>query len=237
MALRAARRLARRGAAPLSTIAPRLQHARRHGKIKLGPKPVKRKPARGDWQGLKDLRARLAAEGSLVDDTLHDMTRQGLPAARSCGRRASARRSRRSKDEESCHLRARIHGAFVQQAGCDGTRRDGGFAVKHRLYCNRACNHCHAESSPRRTRPCQRGCGMFRYSQPLSVTTLDITGGAPEYNRVPEDRTKMSGVETGRRHHRSVQSDRARGAGPGGPCGFSSRSCGARRRFITLLFR
>ena len=88
MALRAARRLARRGAAPRSTAPPpggtRAALSTRSlpdyntpvdtAKIKLSrPKPVKRKPARGDWQGLKDLRARLAAEGSLVDDTLNDM--------------------------------------------------------------------------------------------------------------------------------------------------------------------
>ena len=94
MALRAARSLARRpaAAAPLSTASPpegNRRHARAAlstrslpdyntpvdtAKIKLSrPKPVKRKPARGDWQGLKDLRARLAAEGSLVDDTLNDM--------------------------------------------------------------------------------------------------------------------------------------------------------------------
>ena len=71
MAIRAARRLARRGAAPLSTRSlPDYNTPVDTAKIKLSrPKPVKRKPARGDWQGLKDLRARLAAEGSLVDDT------------------------------------------------------------------------------------------------------------------------------------------------------------------------
>ena len=43
--------------------------------IKLArPKPVaRRRAADGTWQGLKDLRARLAAEGSLVGDTLGDM--------------------------------------------------------------------------------------------------------------------------------------------------------------------
>lgn len=53
------------------------------------------------------------------------------------------------------------------------------------LYCNQACNHCHVESSPKRsemmTEDIARRC-MHLMEQTPSVSTLDITGGAPELN-------------------------------------------------------
>jgi len=54
------------------------------------------------------------------------------------------------------------------------------------LYCNQACAHCHVESSPLRTEE-QMGneivaqCLNLLKESP-SITTLDITGGAPELN-------------------------------------------------------
>lgn len=53
------------------------------------------------------------------------------------------------------------------------------------LYCNQACNHCHVESSPQRTEamtvPTAVQCLHLLKNSP-EVTTLDITGGAPELN-------------------------------------------------------
>jgi sulfatase maturation enzyme AslB (radical SAM superfamily) len=53
------------------------------------------------------------------------------------------------------------------------------------LYCNQACNHCHVESSPKRsemmTEDIARRC-MHLMEKTPSVKTLDITGGAPELN-------------------------------------------------------
>ena len=53
------------------------------------------------------------------------------------------------------------------------------------LYCNQACNHCHVESSPKRTEmmteEVARRC-MHLMEKTPSVTTLDLTGGAPEMN-------------------------------------------------------
>ena len=53
------------------------------------------------------------------------------------------------------------------------------------LYCNQACNHCHVESSPKRTET-MSDATVARILEVLaaspSVTTLDITGGAPEMN-------------------------------------------------------
>ena len=53
------------------------------------------------------------------------------------------------------------------------------------LYCNQACNHCHVESSPKRTETMSdetvaRVLTVLAASP--SVQTLDITGGAPEMN-------------------------------------------------------
>jgi radical SAM/Cys-rich protein len=53
------------------------------------------------------------------------------------------------------------------------------------LYCNQACGHCHVESSPLRkemmTAETASQCLTLLKNTP-SITTLDITGGAPELN-------------------------------------------------------
>lgn len=53
------------------------------------------------------------------------------------------------------------------------------------LYCNQACNHCHVESSPKRTET-MSDATVARILELLaaspSVETVDITGGAPEMN-------------------------------------------------------
>ena len=54
------------------------------------------------------------------------------------------------------------------------------------LYCNQACGHCHVESSPLRTKEMMTAETAARCLELLkttpSITTLDITGGAPELN-------------------------------------------------------
>lgn len=51
------------------------------------------------------------------------------------------------------------------------------------LFCNQACGHCHVESSPLRQETMSKEiaaqCMTLLYNTP-SITTLDITGGAPE---------------------------------------------------------
>jgi radical SAM/Cys-rich protein len=53
------------------------------------------------------------------------------------------------------------------------------------LYCNQACSHCHVESSPLRTEAMSAEiaarCLLILTNSP-TITTLDITGGAPELN-------------------------------------------------------
>ena len=55
------------------------------------------------------------------------------------------------------------------------------------LYCNQACNHCHVESSPLRVSETMSSdvaarCLALLRDSPISVDTLDLTGGAPELN-------------------------------------------------------
>ncbi|VEU36265.1 unnamed protein product [Pseudo-nitzschia multistriata] len=55
------------------------------------------------------------------------------------------------------------------------------------LYCNQACGHCHVESSPLMTAEMMTAETAARCLELLkntpSITTLDITGGAPELNK------------------------------------------------------
>ena len=53
------------------------------------------------------------------------------------------------------------------------------------LYCNQACNHCHVESSPKRTETMSAETVdriLAVLAATPSVATVDITGGAPEMN-------------------------------------------------------
>jgi radical SAM/Cys-rich protein len=55
------------------------------------------------------------------------------------------------------------------------------------LYCNQACGHCHVESSPLRTEAmtAETAAQCLRLLERApGVTTLDITGGAPELHEV-----------------------------------------------------
>lgn len=53
------------------------------------------------------------------------------------------------------------------------------------LYCNQACNHCHVESSPERQEMMSAAVAarcLALLAECATVTTLDLTGGAPEMN-------------------------------------------------------
>lgn len=52
-------------------------------------------------------------------------------------------------------------------------------------FCNQACHHCHVDASPYRTEEMDRGTAeqcVAILGRHASITTLDITGGAPELN-------------------------------------------------------
>lgn len=75
---------------------------------------------------------------------------------------------------------------FLEQRGVPLTRKMPTILqLNIGLYCNQACNHCHVESSPKRTEmmtmETANRCLELLDASP-SITTLDITGGAPELN-------------------------------------------------------
>jgi radical SAM/Cys-rich protein len=51
-------------------------------------------------------------------------------------------------------------------------------------YCNLACTHCHVESGPNRTELMSRETveAVLRFLEGTPIPTVDITGGAPEFN-------------------------------------------------------
>jgi len=76
-------------------------------------------------------------------------------------------------------------GARLEEAGLGGLRRARvqTLQVNIGLRCNLACHHCHVESGPKRTermdrRGIERILGLLEAHPEIS--TLDITGGAPE---------------------------------------------------------
>ena len=51
------------------------------------------------------------------------------------------------------------------------------------LYCNQTCNHCHVESSPKRTEMMDRETVdrlLYLIDESDTIKIVDITGGAPE---------------------------------------------------------
>jgi len=70
------------------------------------------------------------------------------------------------------------------------------------LYCNQACRHCHVESSPLRTemmdaRTANACVGLMGGAGAGSLTTLDLTGGAPELNAPVFRRLVIAGRAAG----------------------------------------
>jgi len=99
-----------------------------------------------------------------------------------------------SAKEENARRRRALDGlgvpsfdAHLQENGLDVLRRMPAtiLQVNVGLYCNQACSHCHVESSPLRTEMlsdevAERIVELARASP--NVSTVDLTGGAPEMN-------------------------------------------------------
>ncbi len=78
-------------------------------------------------------------------------------------------------------------GERVEQSGARALRRAQITTLQVNLgkRCNQACLHCHVEAGPKRTESMTRGTAervMKLFAESESLTTLDITGGAPELN-------------------------------------------------------
>jgi len=148
----------------------------------------------GSWVGLPGLEERIKKEGSLINETLREMDgdEEFKLTAKRLKEHGQAKltleekkRRRRALDklevpEFATYLRET---AQVEKVG--SRRRTKILQVNVGLYCNQACNHCHVESSPKRqemmTNEVADRCVELIAASP-SLTTLDVTGGAPELN-------------------------------------------------------
>ncbi|KAJ8602336.1 hypothetical protein CTAYLR_004209 [Chrysophaeum taylorii] len=170
--------------------------------IRLGKPTRYARKREGAWVGLEGLEERIAAEGSLVRETLRDMETDEefqLTAKRLREEGAAKmtleekKRRRRALDA----LGVPEFGAYVaEHAAADASRRSASvLQLNIGLYCNQACGHCHVESSPKRVEAMSDevadGCLELLANSP-SVSTVDITGGAPELN--PAFRRVVAGV-------------------------------------------
>jgi radical SAM/Cys-rich protein len=73
----------------------------------------------------------------------------------------------------------------IHQNGNDFNRRGiDVLQVNLGKYCNLACIHCHVESGPNRTEMMSRETvdALLRFLAGTTIPTVDITGGAPEFN-------------------------------------------------------
>jgi radical SAM/Cys-rich protein len=140
---------------------------------------------------------------TLVTETLEDLKSRGTatldppsPGALSSSSTASTAASGKvvSKEERAQQRRDLHH---LNVPSFSSVLATNGLALKRKsptilqvnigLYCNQACSHCHVESSPLRVEETMSVAVVERCLKLLretpSLTTLDITGGAPELNR------------------------------------------------------
>jgi len=135
---------------------------------------------------LKDLKAR--DTGSLIPETLKDMDEDvefklNQEALKKLGQKKLTAEERKKRMRALDSLGVPAFDTFV---GGSLSRADTQiFQINIGLYCNQACNHCHVESSPQRKETMSREvadrCLHIIRNSP-TITTVDITGGAPELN-------------------------------------------------------
>lgn len=134
---------------------------------------------------------------SLVPESLRFLEAEASSEAAVALQRLRAEGQRELTRQEAARRRRALHGVGVDSFG-EVLRAHGCGTLQHGtadtlqvnlgLYCNQACNHCHVESSPLRVkenmdrRTLERVLAVLAASVPLGVTTLDLTGGAPELN-------------------------------------------------------
>jgi radical SAM/Cys-rich protein len=75
----------------------------------------------------------------------------------------------------------------LRESGCECLVREGVKTLQINVgkFCNQACHHCHVEAGPKRTEimPPEVAHEVLRVlAASPSITTVDITGGAPELN-------------------------------------------------------
>ena len=102
--------------------------------------------------------------------------------------------------------------------------------------CNQSCVHCHVNAGPGRTEEMDGATVdvVLDFLERRRISTLDITGGAPELN--PHFRRLVTaardmGVKVMDRHNLTVQEQ----PGPGRPRGIPRRQSGRDRRLDAVL--
>lgn len=155
--------------------------------IKLN-KPKRPTPL-GQWTGLKGLEERTA--GSLIPGTLKEME-EDQDFIRTSARIRELGQQKMTLEEKKMRRRALDSLgllSFKERLAQDNLeiKRTTSTILQLNigLYCNQACNHCHVESSPKRTESASKEVvdkvlNVLKSSS--GVTTLDVTGGAPELN-------------------------------------------------------
>mmetsp|Transcript_25598 Transcript_25598/g.31481 ORF Transcript_25598/g.31481 Transcript_25598/m.31481 type:complete len:472 (-) Transcript_25598:207-1622(-) len=148
-------------------------------------------------QKARKLRRKLLKEnqvkGSLIDDTLKTMETDEtfkLTAARlkEWGQENLTRKERKHRNRALGDMGVKSFNSFLDEHGVPhiGRTQTEVFQINVGLYCNQACSHCHVESSPRKKKEqmdhatAERCIELIKASP--TVTTVDITGGAPELN-------------------------------------------------------
>lgn len=143
----------------------------------------------GSWAGLEGLKER--TQGSLIPQTLQEMAADKefqvtAEQLRKLGQKKLTAEERKKRQRALDQYNVPSFAKVVEQE-CEGEQLERRparvFQLNIGLYCNQACNHCHVESSPRRkemmSREVAERCLEILEKSP-SVTTLDLTGGAPE---------------------------------------------------------
>mmetsp|Transcript_14164 Transcript_14164/g.20932 ORF Transcript_14164/g.20932 Transcript_14164/m.20932 type:complete len:450 (+) Transcript_14164:26-1375(+) len=141
------------------------------------------------WKGLEGLKER--SSGSLIPETLQQMEDDAafqLTAAKlkEIGAKRMTLEEKKKRRRALDQLNLPTFKEYLEQHKLSIDRSPSTILqLNIGLYCNQACNHCHVESSPKRTESMSREvadrCLRLIESSP-SVKTLDLTGGAPELN-------------------------------------------------------
>jgi radical SAM/Cys-rich protein len=130
---------------------------------------------------------------SMIDQTLEDLQedvdfQSTLRRLKTVGLQGMSKEERAERRRALTALGIPPFSTFLKQQHLTMPRRKlpQVLQINIGLYCNQACGHCHVESSPLRkeemmTAETAAQCLQLLKTTP-SITTLDITGGAPELN-------------------------------------------------------
>eukprot|EP00040_Diaphanoeca_grandis_P000266 m.14922 g.14922 ORF g.14922 m.14922 type:complete len:469 (+) comp10352_c0_seq1:173-1579(+) len=159
--------------------------------IKLSRPKARARKQSGSWEGLEGLASRV--QGSLVESTLENMENDDIfkttaTQLKKLGAEKMSLDERKKRRRALDHLGLASFSEFLEQHNVEQDLTRTGpdiLQLNVGIYCNQACNHCHVESSPKRTETmsdevAERCLALLKASP--ATHTLDLTGGAPELN-------------------------------------------------------